>query len=130
GMTDDADIRFASSLVDYIFRRLAVDYLPLDERMELGILSVGERHSPTLPGIEEAATETTPGLDLLPTPPTEPTTAADLDPMAVLTTSAPTSTSTRPVNRDAPYCMQCGVQMVRAGSCHACPSCGTTSGCS
>ncbi len=130
GMTDDADIRFASSLVDYIFRRLAVDYLPLDERMELGILSVGERHSPTLPGIEEAATETTPGLDLLPTPPTEPTTAADLDPMAVLTTSAPTSTSIRPVNRDAPYCMQCGVQMVRAGSCHACPSCGTTSGCS
>jgi ribonucleoside-diphosphate reductase alpha chain len=31
---------------------------------------------------------------------------------------------------DAPYCMQCGVQMVRAGSCHACPSCGSTSGCS
>ena len=31
---------------------------------------------------------------------------------------------------DAPYCMQCGVQMMRAGSCHACPSCGTTSGCS
>ena len=55
GMTDDADIRFASSLVDYIFRRLAVDYLPLDERMELGILSVGERSQPTLPGIEEAA---------------------------------------------------------------------------
>lgn len=31
---------------------------------------------------------------------------------------------------DAPMCMQCGVQMVRAGSCHACPSCGSTSGCS
>ena len=31
---------------------------------------------------------------------------------------------------DAPYCMQCGVQMQRAGSCHACPSCGSTSGCS
>src|SRR5207248_11047816 len=57
GMTDDADIRFASSLVDYIFRRLAVDYLPLDERMELGILSVGECSQPTLPGIEEAAVE-------------------------------------------------------------------------
>ena len=31
---------------------------------------------------------------------------------------------------DAPMCMQCGVQMNRAGSCHACPSCGSTSGCS
>ena len=55
GMTDDPDIRFATSLVDYIFRRLAVEYLPLDERMELGILSVGERMQPTLPGVEEAA---------------------------------------------------------------------------
>ncbi len=132
GMTDDADIRFASSLVDYIFRRLAVDYLPLDERMELGILSVGERHSPTLPGIEEATTQSTVGLDLVPGPPAEPTTAADLDSMAPLATAVPAATRTtaRPPNRDAPYCMQCGVQMIRAGSCHACPSCGSTSGCS
>ncbi len=36
----------------------------------------------------------------------------------------------QPRTSDAPYCMQCGVQMVRAGSCHACPSCGSTSGCS
>src|SRR5205823_10628452 len=57
GMTDDPDIRFASSLVDYIFRRLGIEYLPLDERMELGILSVGERLQPTLPGVEEAATQ-------------------------------------------------------------------------
>jgi ribonucleoside-diphosphate reductase alpha chain len=35
-----------------------------------------------------------------------------------------------PSSVDAPYCMQCGVQMQRAGSCHACPSCGSTSGCS
>ncbi|MBA2436728.1 MAG: ribonucleoside-diphosphate reductase, partial [Acidimicrobiia bacterium] len=128
GMTDDADIRFASSLVDYIFRRLAVDYLPLDERMELGILSVGERHNPTLPGIEEATTETSAGLDVGTSPPSYNTTGADLDPV---TTTAPTAAVTaRPTNRDAPYCMQCGVQMIRAGSCHACPSCGTTSGCS
>jgi ribonucleoside-diphosphate reductase alpha chain len=129
GMTDDADIRFASSLVDYIFRRLAVDYLPLDERMELGILSVGERHNPTLPGIEEATIETSAGLDMVVSPPSHNTSAADLDP---ITTTAPTATTTtvRPANRDAPYCMQCGVQMIRAGSCHACPSCGTTSGCS
>ena len=36
----------------------------------------------------------------------------------------------RVTHADAPYCMQCGVQMQRAGSCHACPSCGSTSGCS
>ncbi len=135
GMTDDPDIRFATSLVDYIFRRLAVDYLPLDERMELGILSVGERLNPTLPGIEEATTETSLGLDMLAGPPDADTTAADLDPLVDLRTeSAPVSpttmTTARPANRDAPYCMQCGVQMVRAGSCHACPSCGSTSGCS
>src|SRR6185436_14603583 len=54
GITDDPDIRFASSLVDYIFRRLAVEYLPYDERAELGILTVGERLQPTLPGVEES----------------------------------------------------------------------------
>src|SRR5439155_5308027 len=58
GMTDDPDLRFASSLVDYIFRRLAVEYMPIDERMELGILSVDERLQPTLPGVEEMATPT------------------------------------------------------------------------
>ncbi len=131
GMTDDPDIRFATSLVDYIFRRLAVDYLPLEERMELGILSVGERLNPTLPGIEEATTESSGGLDLAPTPPAYDTTSADLDPLVDLGTAATTvATEARPSNRDAPYCMQCGVQMIRAGSCHACPSCGSTSGCS
>ncbi|HWH36002.1 MAG TPA: vitamin B12-dependent ribonucleotide reductase [Acidimicrobiales bacterium] len=128
GMTDDADIRFASSLLDYIFRRLAVDYLPLDERMELGILSVGERHNPTLPGIEESVTETVAGQDLATSPPPHNTQAADLAPLTEMAPAA--SASVRPANQDAPYCMQCGVQMVRAGSCHACPSCGSTSGCS
>ena len=49
GITDDSELRLASSLVDYIFRRLALDYLPLDDRIELGILSTGERTQPTLP---------------------------------------------------------------------------------
>ena len=56
GITDDPDLRIATSLVDYIFRRLAVDYLPLEERAELGILSTAERMQPTLPGVEETAT--------------------------------------------------------------------------
>ena len=58
GMTDDPDIRFATSLVDYIFRRLAVEYLPLDKREAMGIMTVGERLQPTLPGVEEATTPT------------------------------------------------------------------------
>src|SRR5271170_7466395 len=57
GITDDADLRIATSLVDYIFRRLAVDYLPLEERAELGVLSSAERMQPTLPGVEEEATQ-------------------------------------------------------------------------
>ena len=56
GMTDDAELRIASSLVDYIFRRLALDYLSLEEREDLGVLSTGERAQPTLPGVEEQAT--------------------------------------------------------------------------
>ena len=58
GITDDAELRIASSLVDYIFRRLALDYLSLSEREELGVLSSAERTQPTLPGVEEATTET------------------------------------------------------------------------
>ena len=63
GMTDDPDIRIASSLVDYMFRRLAVEYLSYEERAELGILTVSERTQPTLPGVEETVTETVQGSD-------------------------------------------------------------------
>src|SRR4051812_15936212 len=64
GMTDDPDIRFATSLVDYIFRRLAIAYLAFDKREAMGILSVGERVQPTLPGVEEATTPSATSLDL------------------------------------------------------------------
>src|SRR6202011_1411858 len=56
GMTDDPELRIATSLVDYIFRRLAVDYLPFEERAELGVLTTEERMQPTLPGVEELST--------------------------------------------------------------------------
>ena len=58
GITDDADLRIATSLVDYMFRRLALDYLTLAEREELGVLSSSERTQPTLPGVDEVTTET------------------------------------------------------------------------
>jgi ribonucleoside-diphosphate reductase alpha chain len=117
GMTDDPDIRIANSLMDYLFRRLAVEYLSVAERAELGIFTTGERTQQTLPGVEEAVVETNTGHDITPDPPSIP--SADDFARALGFASS-----------DAPLCMQCGVQMQRAGSCHACPSCGNTSGCS
>jgi ribonucleoside-diphosphate reductase alpha chain len=124
GMTDDPDIRFASSLIDYIFRRLAVDYLSYEERAELGILTVGERTQPTLPGVEESVTETIQGQDVTPDP-------VSIESASTLLDEPPAGPApSAPIGIDAPMCMTCGVQMNRAGSCHACPSCGSTSGCS
>ncbi len=115
GMTDDPEIRIANSLMDYLFRRLALDYLEPAERSALGIFSVAERLQPTLPGVEEVAVTTVTGQDLAP--------------MAMPASGAP-SVGASPQDSHAPLCMQCGVQMVRSGSCHACPECGGTSGCS
>jgi ribonucleoside-diphosphate reductase alpha chain len=129
GMTDDAEIRIATSLVDYLFRKLALRYLTPAERAELGIFSVEERLQPTLPGVEETVVETRQGSEL----PADPPSIESASALAGLeAASAPTAT-VQPLAvkaHDAPMCMQCGVQMMRAGSCHACPSCGTTSGCS
>jgi ribonucleoside-diphosphate reductase alpha chain len=121
GMTDDPDIRFATSLVDYIFRRMAVEYLTFEERQELGILTVGERSQPTLPGVEEAATASTPAIDLLP--------LDDRPPSAAITAGPPALAEPR-TEGEIMLCYVCGDIMQRAGSCHACPSCGATSGCS
>jgi ribonucleoside-diphosphate reductase alpha chain len=134
GMTDDPDIRFASSIMDYLFRRLALEYLTYDERSELGIFSIDERLQPTLPGVEESVIETSQGSEI-PGDPKSVQSAGELAAAMAAGTMAPTpedNTPARGVVRpsDAPLCMQCGVQMIRAGSCHACPSCGSTSGCS
>jgi ribonucleoside-diphosphate reductase alpha chain len=131
GMTDDPDIRFASSLLDYIFRRLAVDYLSYDERAELNILTIDERTQPTLPGVEESVTETVQGQDIQADPPSIESASELLARIeAESIAPSPPAAAPAPAHSDAPYCMQCGVQMQRAGSCHACPSCGSTSGCS
>jgi ribonucleoside-diphosphate reductase alpha chain len=94
---------------------------------------VKERIEPTLPGIEEAVTETANSIDLAPEAPVR-TESIDLTPKPFeappVTERLERAFSVRPANADAPMCYQCGVQMNRAGSCHACPSCGTTSGCS
>ena len=135
GMTDDPDIRMASSIMDYLFRRLALEYMTYDERAELGIFSRDERIQPTLPGVEETVIETTNGTELA----TDPKSVQSVSELVTqiemgIAPTAPLSDHSNPNgiarHSDAPMCMMCGVQMQRAGSCHACPSCGSTSGCS
>ena len=117
GMTDDEDIRVASSLMDYLFRRLAVEYMTPEDRHKRNILTTGERTQPTLPGVAEAVEPSIRGIDVPSDPPSGHLTTSDFG-------EAPDNVS------DAPFCGQCGTQMVRAGSCHACRDCGSTSGCS
>jgi len=133
GMTDDPDIRMAQSVMDYIFRRLALDYLPYEQRAELGIFTAEER----------AATVAT-SYGAAPAAPVE----EDLDP-ETLRDSVPieheAATKPAPVEvhsstelieaqqgtaADAPLCLTCGVKMRPAGSCYVCEQCGSTSGCS
>jgi ribonucleoside-diphosphate reductase alpha chain len=121
GMTDDPDLRFASSLVDYIFRRLAVEYLPLEKREALGVLTVGERTQPTLPGVEEAATPSVSSHELPP---------EDRAPSSAIVEPTPAPAASTVQAREVVLCHVCGDMMQRAGSCYACPSCGSTSGCS
>ena len=134
GMTDDKDIRMAQSIMDYIFRRLALDYLPYDKREALGIFTADERAA-TVAGYDAPAAlevsheaieqvvaaaaqsvETTPALPVVET--SKAHSSAEL-------LEAITGTAT-----DAPLCMTCGIKMRPAGSCYVCEGCGSTSGCS
>ncbi len=118
GMTNDPDIRFASSLVDYVFRRLALDHLPKEQREELGIRTVEERKALAANGngygyVAEA-----------PQPAVEKKEETDAP------APAESGEQARTQAVDAPLCYSCGSKMQPAGSCYVCPSCGSTSGCS
>ena len=114
GMTNDPDIRFASSIVDYVFRRLALDHLPDAKREVLGIRSIDERKDAAR--AEAAAKAAGPAAE---TPQPEP------GPQMIEVTRAPAGRAS-----DAPLCYACGSTMQPAGSCYVCSSCGSTSGCS
>lgn len=118
GMTDDPDLRIASSITDYLFRRLAVEYLTFEEREGLNILTSGERTQPTLPGVVESVTQNVQGQDIAP------------DPKSVPSASQLEAEMKSDNLLDSPLCMQCGIHMQRAGSCFVCSDCGSTSGCS
>jgi ribonucleoside-diphosphate reductase alpha chain len=151
GMTDDPDIRIATSMMDYIFRRLALDHLPYERRAELGILSAAERAA-ELNGQDPA----TLGVDVDPVTLAQSFGGEDAGHQDRATaaqasaTSAPASAETpatpaRPAgphstaeliefqqgrSADAPLCLTCGTKMRPAGSCYVCEGCGSTSGCS
>ncbi len=141
GMTDDPDVRIATSLMDYLFRKLAVLYMDPSERAEMGIFTTGERTQQTLPGVDEAVSVQ--GSEMASDPPSVDSADDILNKMEAAQAPAPVAEAQAPVAQapvaptqqamsdpDAPLCMQCGVTMNRSGSCHACPSCGNTSGCS
>jgi ribonucleoside-diphosphate reductase alpha chain len=144
GITDDPDIRMVSSVLDYIFRRLALDHLPYDERADLGILSVAER-SALLDGEGPSAVgdEVDPEELAQSAPREEPRQAAAERKTSQDSQQAPvTDLNAGPAGSgelieshqgrvaDAPLCLTCGTKMRPAGSCYVCEGCGSTSGCS
>ncbi|MER7415646.1 vitamin B12-dependent ribonucleotide reductase [Micromonospora peucetia] len=146
GMTDDPDVRMAASVMDYIFRRLALDFLPYERRAELGIFTASERAAQLRAEAEAEAS----GADLtamaasapVETKPEEPKTGPIAQPaleMADVAAAKPAPTvgsSTELLEAvigkaaDAPLCFTCGTKMRPAGSCYVCEGCGSTSGCS
>ena len=118
GITDDKEIRTASSLIDYIFRRLALSYLSFDDRLELGLASIDD-----MPDVQTTL------LDIaVPTP--EPQ-VSELVVPAPVTVATPAPKKELPVqDSSAPLCFNCGNQTQRSGSCYVCTSCGSTTGCS
>jgi ribonucleoside-diphosphate reductase alpha chain len=153
GMTDDPDIRMASSVMDYIFRRLALDFLPYDRRAELGIFTAAERAAQLR---AEAAGSTDEPVDMAamaasapvehPVEPPARAAAPDGRREAAGTREVPAGAREAPGHRagsstevvesvqgkaaDAPLCFTCGTKMRPAGSCYVCEGCGSTSGCS
>ena len=143
GLTDDPDIRIASSVMDYIFRRLALDHLPYEERAELGILSAAERAAEVAGHDPAGLSEDVDPIELAQSAAVEqphPERAVVQPPVQARPTPAHTPaaphSSTELIEAqqgrtaDAPLCLTCGTKMRPAGSCYVCEGCGSTSGCS
>ena len=146
GLTDDPDIRMAQSMMDYIFRRLALDYLPYEKRAALGIFTADERaeqvsgaygSTPQAPAAEIVAAVDGGARDPRAVGPgREPVTPAS-DAVVGETPAPKAAHSSAELleiitgkSSDAPLCMTCGIKMRPAGSCYVCEGCGSTSGCS
>jgi ribonucleoside-diphosphate reductase alpha chain len=132
GMTDDPDVRMAQSVMDYIFRRLALDYLSYDDRAALGIFTAAERTAAVQSGYGSAAPADEAEVDVTALAQSAPIERAVEEKPATQTsgTGGPSLPVLNQTAIDAPLCMNCGVKMRPAGSCYVCESCGSTSGCS
>ena len=127
GMTNDPDIRFATSMVDYVFRRLAIDHLPIEVREGLGIKSIEERKIEAHEKVGELAAGPV-DAEVDEEPPAPPTQTAPVTPVTPQRIDLGEKQTAKVL--DAPLCYQCGSKMQPAGSCYVCGSCGSTSGCS
>ncbi len=134
GMTDDADIRMAQSMMDYIFRRLALDYLPFESRSAMGLYTSAERtraletgeYTPDI----TAATETI-AQSAAPAVVSKPVEVKiEAAPKQEYGSSTELLEAISGITSDAPLCMTCGVKMRMSGACYVCEGCGNTSGCS
>ncbi len=138
GLTDDPDIRMSQSIMDYIFRRLALDYLSFDERAELGIYTAAERARQVATGSYLPEEEEISEADSLRTESSaDPTAGASRDDDVVVApapkdahTTSELFESLTGTSVDAPLCFTCGTKMRPSGSCYVCEGCGSTSGCS
>lgn len=120
GITDDVEIRSATSLVDYMFRRLALSYLSFDDRLELGLASIDDMPDEQTSLLDEPIVEVVPiPIAEAPKPQEAPKAAAAEAPKKAIKADAA-----------APLCYNCGNQTQKAGSCYVCTSCGSTTGCS
>jgi ribonucleoside-diphosphate reductase alpha chain len=140
GLTDDPDVRMSQSIMDYIFRRLALDYLPFETRSAMGIYSAEERQRQ----LETGSYEPAEGEDEYGEVPeaeslrASSAPAAEADPQEAAAQPAPRQAHTSAelyeamtgTETDAPLCFTCGTKMRPAGSCFVCEGCGSTSGCS
>jgi ribonucleoside-diphosphate reductase alpha chain len=137
GITDDEDIRTASSITDYIFRRLALDYLSFDDRLELGMASIDD-----MPDVQTSLLDGTVASDTTvvatDVKPVETIAALEEPRMTVKTVHGTGEAEallqavrkSMPIDDSAPLCYNCGNQTQRAGSCYVCTACGSTTGCS
>ncbi len=130
GITNDADIRTASSIVDYVFKRLALTYLSFDDRLELGLANIDDMPDEQTSLLVDEPTEAVEAEVEKPVA----AAAATVDPQPSITaepeTVKPASDSRPSADQAAPMCFNCGNQTQKAGSCYVCPSCGSTTGCS
>ncbi|AKJ10314.1 vitamin B12-dependent ribonucleotide reductase [Streptomyces incarnatus] len=140
GMTDDPDVRMAQSIVDYIFRRLALDFLPFETRSALGIHSAEERQRHLETGSYEPSEDEVDVEGLAQSAPRAQELKAVATPRAEVEAAKPAPKQAHTsaelvemqlgIQADAPLCFSCGTKMQRAGSCYICEGCGSTSGCS